>query len=128
MAIEDTHTGDREDGTAAYRVTIDRNACDGIFACLTRDPRFVEGEDGLATIDPAADPAPPSDLRPDEDRDPADRSPPPGSDDGRIREDGEMVIAAFADGRIEEARKAAAACPPNAITVERVARTSEEGK
>jgi hypothetical protein len=35
-----------------YEVTIEKDACDGIFACLTRDPRFVEGEDGLATIDP----------------------------------------------------------------------------
>lgn len=74
-----------------YRVTIDTEACDGIFACLTRDPRFVEGEDGLATFDP--------------------ESAASHKEDGR-------VVAEFEDGRIEAARKAAAACPPNAITVE----------
>jgi ferredoxin len=34
-----------------YRVTIDREACEGIFACLVRDDRFVEAADGLADID-----------------------------------------------------------------------------
>jgi len=34
-----------------YTVTIDREACDGIFACLVRDDRFVEGSDGLAAIE-----------------------------------------------------------------------------
>ncbi len=96
MATDDTH-GE----TPAYRVTIDRNACEGIFACLTRDPRFVEADDGLATIDPAADPAPPD-----------------GSDAGRIREEDGEIVAEFDDDRIDEARRAAAACPPNAITVE----------
>lgn len=99
MATHDTHA--HENGTPAYRVTIDKDACEGIFACLTRDPRFVEGDDGLATIDPDADPVPPE-----------------GSDDGRIREEDGRIVAEFADDRIEEARTAAAACPPNAITVE----------
>lgn len=34
-----------------YRVTIDKAACTGIFACLVRDDRFVEDDDGLATLD-----------------------------------------------------------------------------
>ena len=33
-----------------YTVTIDREACDGVFACLVRDDRFVEDADGLAAI------------------------------------------------------------------------------
>jgi len=32
-------------------VTIDREACDGIFACLVRDDRFVEDSNGLAAIE-----------------------------------------------------------------------------
>jgi ferredoxin len=117
MATENIHA---DDHTAAYRVTIDKDACEGIFACLTRDPRFIEADDGLATIDPAADPVPPSDLGSDEDRDPFDRSPPEGSDNGRIREDDGRIVAEFDDDRIEEARKAVAACPPNAIAVTRL--------
>lgn len=84
-----------------YRITIDREACDGVFACLTRDPRFVEGEEGLATVDPEADPAPPAD-----------------SDRGVVRSGAETVIAAFDDERVDEARAAATACPFDAITVE----------
>ncbi|KAA9408651.1 ferredoxin [Haloarcula hispanica] len=34
-----------------YRITIDRDACDGVFACLVRDDRFVEDSDGLAAIE-----------------------------------------------------------------------------
>ena len=34
-----------------YTVTIDRDACDGIFACLVRDDRFVESAEGLAAIE-----------------------------------------------------------------------------
>ncbi|MFB6304908.1 MAG: ferredoxin [Haloferacaceae archaeon] len=33
-----------------YRITLDRDACEGIFACLVRDDRFVEAADGLATV------------------------------------------------------------------------------
>lgn len=36
--------------TTEYRIRLDRTACDGIFACLVRDDRFVEADDGLATI------------------------------------------------------------------------------
>jgi len=34
-----------------YRITIDREACDGVFACLVRDDRFVEDGEGLAAIE-----------------------------------------------------------------------------
>lgn len=34
-----------------YRITIDREACDGIFACLVRDDRFTESSDGLAAVE-----------------------------------------------------------------------------
>ncbi|MXR19730.1 ferredoxin [Halobacterium bonnevillei] len=86
-----------------YRVTIDRDACDGVFACLTRDPRFVEDSDGIATLDPDADPAPPD-----------------GSDDGAIERTAETVIGAFDDERVQDAEAAADACPFDAITVEDV--------
>lgn len=33
-----------------YRVSVDLDACDGIFACLVRDGRFDEAEDGLVTL------------------------------------------------------------------------------
>ena len=78
-----------------YRVTIDTDACDGIFACLTRDDRFAEGEDGLATIE---------------------------ADAGNVRREEGQVVAEFDDDRRTDAEQAAAACPPNAISVE----TAEE--
>jgi len=34
-----------------YRITIDREACDGVFACLVRDDRFIEANDGRAAIE-----------------------------------------------------------------------------
>ncbi|QIO21107.1 ferredoxin [Haloarcula sp. JP-L23] len=34
-----------------YRITIDRGACDGVFACLVRDDRFVEDSEGLAALE-----------------------------------------------------------------------------
>jgi len=34
-----------------HRITIDREACDGVFACLVRDDRFTESSDGLAAIE-----------------------------------------------------------------------------
>jgi len=88
----------------AYRVEIDRNACEGIFACLTRDPRFVEAADGLATVDPAADPVNDAD------------------EDASVRDEGDTIVAEFDDDNIAEARGAAAACPPDAITVTEVER------
>jgi len=75
-----------------YRITIDREACEGIFACLVRDDRFVEGEEGLATL--AGD----------------------AGDDRAVRHDGETIVGEFEED-IERAREAAAACPPGAITV-----------
>ncbi|PSP85037.1 ferredoxin [Halobacteriales archaeon QS_1_68_17] len=75
----------------AYRVTVDTDACEGIFACLTRDPRFVEDGDGLATVD---------------------------ADEGSVRREDGRVVAEFDDARIDRARQAAAACPPGAISVE----------
>ncbi|WP_455448528.1 ferredoxin [Natrinema thermotolerans] len=83
-----------------YEVTIEKAACDGIFACLTRDPRFIEGEDGLATIDPTADPV--------------------YDCEGEVTDNAERVVATFDDDRIDEAQQAAAACPTNAIIVEEV--------
>jgi ferredoxin len=41
--------------TTEYRVRLDRETCDGIFACLVRDDRFVEADDGLATIEGTAE-------------------------------------------------------------------------
>lgn len=39
--------------TTEYRIRLDREACDGVFACLVRDDRFAEADDGLATVDGA---------------------------------------------------------------------------
>jgi ferredoxin len=83
-----------------YEIILETERCDGIFACLTRDPRFVEADDGLATIDPDADPI--------------------YDDGGQRRAEGGRVVATFDDDRIDEARQAAAACPTNAITVREV--------
>jgi ferredoxin len=38
----------------AYEITVDLDACDGVFACLVRDDRFEEADDGLVTL-PGAD-------------------------------------------------------------------------
>ncbi len=75
--------------TTEYRVRLDRIACDGIFACLVRDDRFVEAADGLATID--------------------------GGQSGSDEED-ELVVT-FADKRLADAKQAARACPVDAIDV-----------
>jgi len=78
-----------------YEVTIDRAACDGIFACLVRDDRFVEDADGIASIDEAADAV-------------VDR-----------RTEGQIEIVSFeGDDRLADARQAVAACPADAISVE----------
>ncbi|MFP4625671.1 MAG: ferredoxin [Natronomonas sp.] len=75
-----------------YRVELDRTACEGIFACLVRDGRFVEDETGLATVDREAE--------------------------GVITVDrmDDRVTATF-EGEIADAKLAATACPPGAITV-----------
>jgi ferredoxin len=33
-----------------YEITVDLELCDGIFACLVRDDRFEEAEDGLVKL------------------------------------------------------------------------------
>ncbi|MFB6301535.1 MAG: ferredoxin [Haloferacaceae archaeon] len=77
--------------TTEYRVRLDRTACDGVFACLVRDGRFAEAEDGLATVAG-------------------------GDPDG----DG-VLVATFDDDRLDDARGAAGACPVDAIDVREVA-------
>ncbi|WP_435064233.1 ferredoxin [Halobaculum sp. EA56] len=76
---------------ASYTVTVDRDACDGVFACLVRDPRFVEDDDGLAAVDAA--------------------------DAESVERTDASVTATFADDRVDDARQAAAACPLDAIAV-----------
>ncbi len=71
--------------TTEYSVRLDRTACEGVFACLVHDERFVEASDGLATI--------------------AGREPQP------------TVTIDCDDESIRAARRAAAACPFDAITV-----------
>jgi ferredoxin len=74
------------------RVEIDRAACDGIFACLVHDDRFVEDDAGLATVDPDA----------------------AGVVD--VEQRGDRVVATF-DGDSDAAALAERACPPGAITI-----------
>ncbi|WP_123538389.1 ferredoxin [Halosimplex salinum] len=78
--------------TTEYRVRLDRAACDGVFACLVRDDRFVEADDGFATFDGAVE-----------------------------REcDGESagaLVATVDDDRLADAQQAASACPLDAIDV-----------
>lgn len=77
-----------------YQITIDKDACDGIFACLVRDDRFVEDDDGIATLD------------------------------GDVTDEDGLIVGEF-ETDIDAARGAAAACPPDAITVTEVAATEE---
>ncbi|WP_324756057.1 ferredoxin [Haloarcula sp. GH36] len=81
--------------TTEYQVRLDRAACDGIFACLVRDDRFVEAEDGLAAIE-------------------SDGEDTLGDHDG----DGNQLVT-FDDDRLEAAQQAASACPVDAIDVVR---------
>ena len=83
-----------------YRVTIDREACDGVFACLVRDDRFVESaEQGSA--------------------DSSSGQGPREAGLAAIEVDDEHAIAAtFDDDRRGDAEQAADACPLDAITVE----------
>ena len=77
------------------RIEIDRVACDGIFACLVQDDRFIEDDAGLATIDPDA----------------------AGVVDVERTEE---TVTATVDGDADAAGLAARACPPGAITVREV--------
>jgi len=89
MTTEATDT----ETTSTYRVRVDRETCDGIFACLVRDGRFREAEDGLVVID---------------------------GGDGPAGEGDDELIVTFTDDRIEDARQAAQACPVDAIDVTEV--------
>lgn len=80
--------------TTEYRVSVDRNACQGIFACLVRDDRFEEDEAGLATVS--------------------------STSTTTIERTDSSVVATFNDDRIDDARQAARACPVDAIAVEEV--------
>lgn len=87
---------DATDGAIdSYRVTLDRERCEGVFACLVRDERFVEAADGLATLD--------------------DRPGPSDTDGDDLTA---TVTASFEDERLDAARQAAAACPVDAIDLE----------
>ena len=81
--------------TTEYEVQLNRSACDGVFACLVRDDRFVEASDGLATIDSSYD------------GDPQDHD---HDVDGR-------QLVTFTDDRLAAAKQAARACPVDAIDV-----------
>ena len=83
-----------------YTIRLDRDACDGIFACLVRDDRFVEREDGLAGIEVADD----------------------GTERDRQTHDGTVTVTVD-DDRLADAEQAAAACPVDAISV-----SAEEGE
>jgi len=77
--------------TTEYRVRLDRNACEGVFACLVRDDRFVEASDGLATVT---------------------------GERRESDENGEQErLVTFSDDRLDDARQAARACPVDAIDV-----------
>ena len=75
-----------------YRVEINLNACDGIFACLTRDDRFIEGPDGLATVDATAVSV------------------------VSVSRTADRIVAVLSENA-DTAELAATACPPDAITV-----------
>ena len=77
--------------TTSYQIRLDREACEGIFACLVRDDRFAEDENGLATIDV------------------------------ETYREGTDLVAELDDNRIETAQQAADACPVDAISVTPVA-------
>jgi hypothetical protein len=77
--------------TTEYSVTLDRERCEGVFACLVRDDRFREAADGLATVGDAVETGAP---------------------------EADTIAATFDDDRLDEAESAAAACPVDAIEVE----------
>ena len=95
---DDRDTPGRSTESDAYRISLDRDACDGVFACLVRDDRFVEAADGLATIGAVETTGSHStvDATPQQ----VDR------------------VETFEDDRLDDARQAAAACPVDAISVE----------
>ena len=76
---------------STYRVSLDREACEGIFACLVRDDRFEEGRDGLAVLAGEEVTGPEAEI-----------------------------TATFEDSQYERAKQAARACPVDAIEVAEV--------
>ncbi|ELZ38195.1 ferredoxin [Halorubrum distributum] len=107
MTTERVDGGELDDGAAdagatTYRVSVDLNACDGVFACLVRDDRFVEADDGLAGFDPVAAAEP-------------------------VERTADEVAATFSDARVDEARAAATACPLDAISVDGCEPVDQQG-
>ncbi|WP_129114660.1 ferredoxin [Halegenticoccus tardaugens] len=107
-----------------YEIELDRGACEGIFACLVRDPRFVEAADGLAAIETDGGEATDGETDGGESKN-GETAGGKGSDgaepetaDGVDR----RIVARFDDDRLDEARRAAAACPVGAIAVAEVER------
>lgn len=91
---------DHSPTSSRYRIAVDLETCDGVFACLVRDGRFQEAEDGLVTLPGGERRGGDRDERRDGDR------------------TGAAVVATFDDDRRDEAeRAAAAACPLDAIDV-----------
>ena len=78
--------------TDRYRVTVDKTACDGIFACLVRDDRPVAADDGLAGFDP--------------------------EEAVSVERPADRVTATFEADRLDAAEGAAPAYPPRAISAE----------
>lgn len=79
--------------TTEYQVRLDRGACDGVFACLVRDDRFIEASDGVAIIDESDD---------------------SGQQERNVNE---KQLVTFTDERLKSAEQAARACPVDAIEV-----------
>jgi len=90
--------------TTEYRISLDRDACEGIFACLVRDDRFVEAADGLAGIEAVDGLAAIEGGDAEAEGDASDTADQP-------------LVASFDDDRIDDARQAADACPVDAIEV-----------
>ena len=94
--------------TTEYRVRLDREGCEGVFACLVRDDRFVEASDGLATVETS-------------DRLATGDGGREGGDGGDLATGGadgsDELLVSFADDRLADAKQAARACPVDAIDV-----------
>ena len=78
--------------TTEYELHLDRAACDGVFACLVRDDRFVEADDGLAAV--------------------------VGGEE--LTATAERQVLRFDDDSRGDAEQAARACPVDAIAVREV--------
>lgn len=86
-----------------YEITVDLEACDGIFACLVRDDRFEEAEDGLVTVRGG-------EREEDHRGSSEDTSSEAASSEAAL-------TATFEDDRLADSEGAAAACPTDAIEV-----------